>query len=108
MSQVSDLQEVIYDIFDPKAVRSAKRWTADIAKVVDEASAIPDEELVKLGINPEAWDDVYKPALLWRFYRHLGQELAQIADGHAEVLTQTLKELKEKADGLGNHEGSHS
>jgi hypothetical protein len=103
-----DLQEVVYEIFDPKAERSAKKWVSDIAKVVAAASEVPDDDLQALGIHPEGWDDVYRPALLWRFFRHLASELNQIADGHAEDLANTLKKLKEEADGLGNHEGSHS
>jgi len=86
------LEEVIRDIFKPKSKRAAEKWTRDIARVVDSACALTGVEMIDLGLEEKEWEDVYKPALLWQFYRHLGTEMNQLADGHALALTRTLKE----------------
>lgn len=94
------LPEIIYEIFDPKSAKSADRWVGDIARVVDEACGLSPEEFGELEIEPDDWESVYKPALLWRFYRHLSAQLALIAEGHATVLHNTLIAKKEELDGL--------
>ena len=87
-----NLEEVIRDIFKPKSKRAAEKWTRDIAQVVDRACELIDGEFAELGLEEGEWEAVYKPALLWQFYRHLGAEMNQLADGHALALTRTLKE----------------
>lgn len=93
------LQEVVRDIFKPKTAKSAKRWTQDIAQTVDNACALTEREMINLGMEDGEWESVFKPALLWQFYRHLAAEMNQLADGHATVLANTLKG---ELDGLGD------
>jgi len=90
------LQEVITDTFDPKSKKSAQKWMRDIAQVVDQACEMSGTELSELGLSPEDWENLYKPALLWRFYRHLGSEVNQMAEGHAQVLLHSLQDAEEE------------
>ena len=105
MSQELALGEIIRDIFEPKAAKLAQDWAQDIARTVDEACHLTPEEFGDLEIGPDDWEDVYKPALLWRFYRHIGAQLNRIGEGHAQVLLTTLK--KEDDDGLGDSARLH-
>lgn len=83
------------DNIDPRCKHSAKTWLEDIAKVVNVSV---DESAMELFLaHPdlnERWEDTYKPALLWRFYWHLSNELRLISEGHEKVLFTGLEEKR--------------
>jgi hypothetical protein len=79
---------------ETRAQNAVPEWTEDVARVVEHAVSEWAIEHVygNTDIDQERYEDVYKPALLWRFYTHLGDELKKIGEGHETVLFNSLRE----------------
>lgn len=82
--------ELIRDKIDPACRDAAKRWLEDIARAVNDSAN--EWAAGNPGIDHDQWPDIVKPALLWRFYWHLSNELRMIAEGHEQVMRDGLRE----------------
>lgn len=79
---------LIRDAIGPAAQTAAENIVRELAPAIEEAAS-------EFGFrhSPEflgdTWRDVYKPAILWRFYWHLANELRLISEGHETVMFES-------------------
>ena len=79
---------------ETRAQAATPAWVEDITqsinRVVDEWAL--DHIYIENDIDEARWNDLYKPALLWRFHTHLAEELRKIGEGHETVMFNSLQE----------------
>jgi hypothetical protein len=83
--------ELVNTDIDTRAQQAVKPWLSDIAELA-EASVNQWASEHETQIDAELWHDLYRPALLWRFYAHLGRELERIGEGHEELFYNAIRE----------------
>lgn len=81
---------------DARAQSAAPVWVEELARIieaaVDEWAAEHWQHENYERIDHERWTEIYRPAMLWRYYTHLANELGRIGEGHESVLFNALKE----------------
>lgn len=75
---------------DAHAQHAAGVWREDISKIVHEASTEWHRE--HSSVDQDLFEELYQPALLWRFCVHLAKEMIEMGELWEKVFYENLRE----------------